>query len=199
MLLAVELIIDHAVLGLPQALNDDLLAVSGGDAAELHALHGDVDDAAQLVLGGHVLGLLQRDLGAGVLHLLHDLLLDEHLQILLLLVHVHDDVLHALVVPLIGSGQRLNDLAHHKALGDTAFLFQHRQCGEDLITFHGCFSFYSSSDSRIRIPRAGAPAPPRSFRTAPAPRRPCPAAPRRPHSPPAYRRTPCARPCSGRS
>ena len=135
-LLAVELIVDHAVLGLAQTLNDDLLAVAGGDTAELHALHGDVDDAAQLVLGGQPLGLLQRDLGAGVLHLLHDLLLDEHLQILLLLVHVHDDVLHALVIPLIGGGQRLNDLAHHKALGNTAFLFQHRQRGEDLITFH---------------------------------------------------------------
>ena len=51
MLFAAPLVIDHAVLGLPQALDDDLLAVAGGDAAELHGLHGEIHHAAQLILG----------------------------------------------------------------------------------------------------------------------------------------------------
>ena len=55
-LLAAPLVVDHAVLGLPQTLNDDLLAVAGGDAAELHGLHGEIHHAAQLILGGDTLG-----------------------------------------------------------------------------------------------------------------------------------------------
>ena len=135
-LLAAPLVIDHAVLGLPQALNDDLLAVAGGDTAELHVLHREVHHTAQLVLGADMAGLLQRDLVGGVHDLLHDLLLDVHPQVVLLLVHVHDHVLHALVIPLIGGGQGLNDLAHHKVLGDAPFLLQHSQRCENLITFH---------------------------------------------------------------
>ena len=136
MLLGVELVVDHAPLGLPEALDDDLLAVSGGDAPELHVVHGDVHHAAQVhpaVLGP---GFVHAHLGAGVLHFLYDLLLDVHPQVLLGLVHVHDHVLHALVVLLIGGGQRLDDLLHHKGGRDATLLLQHIQRGKNFITFH---------------------------------------------------------------
>ena len=149
MLLGVKLVIDHAVLGLAQTLNDDLLAVAGGDTTELHVLHGQIHDAAQLMLGAEALGLLQRYLGAGVLHHLHDLLLYVHLQLLLLLVHIHDDVLHALMVALVSSGQGLNDLAHHKGLGNAALFFQHCQCHKDLFTLHCQFSLFYSVPYRF--------------------------------------------------
>ena len=135
-LLGAPLVIDHAVLGLPQALNDDLLAVAGGNAAEFHVFHRQVHHAAQLVLGTEPAGLLQRDLGTGILHLFHDLLLHIHPQVVLFLVHVHDHVLHALVIPLIGGGQGLNDLAHHEVLRNPPFLLQHSQRRKNLITFH---------------------------------------------------------------
>ena len=160
MLLGAPLVIDHAMLGFPQALNDDLLAVAGGNAAEFHVFHRQVHHAAQLVLGAELAGLLQRDLGAGVLHLFHDLLLHIHPQVVLFLVHVHDHVLHALVIPLIlvhihdnifhalvialvSGGQGLNDLAHHEVLGNTPFLLQHSQRRKNLFTFHDLFSSLS--------------------------------------------------------
>ena len=52
-LLGVELVIDHAPLGLPEALDNDLLAVAGGDAAELRVVHRDVHHVADLVPGGN--------------------------------------------------------------------------------------------------------------------------------------------------
>ena len=134
--LGVVFVVDHAGFGLAQALNDDLLAVSGGDAAELHRVHGEIDDVADAVLGGDGPRILQRDLRAGLLNLLHDLLLDVHLQILLRLVHVHIDVFDAGMILLVGGGKRLDDLIHHKVLWDTALLFQHRERGEDFIAFH---------------------------------------------------------------
>ena len=198
-LLGVELVIDHAVLRLAQALDDHLLAVAGGDTAEFHVLHRDVHHAAQLILGAALAGVLQRDLVGGIHDLLHDLLLDVHPQIVLVFVHVHDHILHALVIPLIGGGQSLNDLAHHEVLGDAPFLLQHGQRRENLITFHDLNSFYLKRNLLIKALPAGAPAPPRPFQTVPALRRPYPAAPRRPRSLPAFRQTPSGRPGSYRS
>ena len=142
MLLGVELVIDHAVLGLTQTLNDDLLTVAGGDAAEFHIFHRNIHHAAQLVPGAALFGVLQRDLVGGIHDLLHDLLLHVHAQVVLVLVHVHDHVLHALVIPLIGGGQGLNDLAHHEVLGNAPFLLQHSQRRKNLVTFHDLNSFY---------------------------------------------------------
>ena len=143
MLLGVELVVDHAALGLPQALDDDLLAVAGGDAAKLRVVHGDIDDIADLVLGGNGLGLRQGHLveGVHIVLFVHHVFLDEHLQRLAGLVHVHDDVLHAVVVPLIGGDNGLNDLFHHKGLGNAPLLFQQSQGGEDLRGIHACGFF----------------------------------------------------------
>ena len=133
MLLGVELIIHLAPLGLPQALDDDLLAVACCDAAELHRVHRDVHDVAHLVLGGEPLGLLNGHLvgGVHVVLFLHHVFLDEHLQVLVCLVHIHDDVLHIRVVPLVGGGEGLDNLLHHEGLGDAPLLLQQSQCRED--------------------------------------------------------------------
>ena len=72
-------------------------------------------------------------------------LLDVHLQILLLLVHVYHHVLHALVVTLVGGGQRLNDLAHHEALGNAPLLFQHGKRRKNFVTLHVVSPYIKSS------------------------------------------------------
>ncbi len=84
---------------------------------------------AEMLLGlldGHLVG------GVHVVLLLHHVLLDEHLQVLMLLIHVHDDVFHVRVVPLVGGGEGLDDLIHHEGLGDAPLLFQQSQSREDL-------------------------------------------------------------------
>ena len=67
----------------------------------------------------------------------------------MLLVHVHDDVLHAVVVPLVGGGDGLNDFVHHKGLGDVALLFQQLQRGKNLRGVHagGFFLLLASHGS----------------------------------------------------
>ena len=137
-LLGAPLVIDHAVLRLPQALDNDLLAVAGSDAAKLRVVHGDVHHVADLVSGGNGLGLLNGDLveGVHIVLLRHHVLLHVHLQPLMFLIHVHNDVFHVLVVPLVGGGDSLDDLIHHEGLGDAPFLFQHSQSCEDLRDVH---------------------------------------------------------------
>ena len=80
MLLGVELVIHHAALRFPEALDNDLLAVAGSDAAKLRVVHRDVHHVADLVFGGNGLGLLNGDLVEGV----HIVLLRHHV-----LLHVH--------------------------------------------------------------------------------------------------------------
>ena len=199
MLLGVVLLIDHAALGLAQALDDDLLAVAGGDAAELDVIDRKIDDAAHLVLGGELLRVLERHLRAGVLDLFDNLLLHIHLQIALCLVHVHDHVLHALVVALVGGGECLHDLIHHKGLGNAALLFEHCKGGKDFIAFHGnkLLIIYDkvvvvrsrNGDARARSPAFQSAA----FRCRRS------GSQRRCHSPRAHRKTPCARRAACRS
>ena len=101
MLLGVVFVVDHAALGFAQALDDDLLAVARGDAAEFDVVDGNVDDIADIVLGGDGLRVIEAHLRAGVLDLIHDFLLHEHLELALALVHIDHDVFHALVVALV--------------------------------------------------------------------------------------------------
>ena len=147
-LFGVELVIHHAALCLTQALDDDLLAVAGGDAAKLGVIHGDVHDIADLILGGQSLGLGQGHLveGIHIILFVHHVLLDVHLQGLVLLIHIHDHVLHALVVTLVGGGDGLDDLVHHEGLGNVALFLQHGQGGEDLRAVHanGFFLLFAS-------------------------------------------------------
>ena len=135
-LLGIELVIDHTVFGLPQALDNDLLAIAGGNAAEVHIFHRKAHGVTHMVLGGNGFCLLGGYFGGGVFHFLHHGFFHEHLQVMLLLVDVHHHVLHVLMIPLIGGDKSLHDLLQHKILGDAAFFFQQRQCGKDFFTFH---------------------------------------------------------------
>ena len=54
MLLGVELIVDHAPLGLADALDDNLTGGLGGDAAEILGLDLDADHVAELGVGSIV-------------------------------------------------------------------------------------------------------------------------------------------------
>ena len=131
MLLGVELVIDHAALRFPHALDDDLAGGLGGDAAKIAGLDLDAQHIAQLRPGQRGPGLLQAHLGAGVIHLLHHILFDEHAHGAQLFVGVHGHVIpHALVVPLVGRDQRLGDLLDHIGLGDALLLFDHTDRGE---------------------------------------------------------------------
>ena len=202
-LLAGELVVDHIALGFFQALDDDLLSVAGGDAAEIHVVHGDADGLAHADGTGDGLGVGAGDLAAGILHLVHHGFLEIHLQCPLFLVHAHDHVFRVRVVVLIGVDQGLGDFFHHIVLRNAFFFFQHIQCCKDLFDFHAFFRLLflfthlvlcPLQAASIKDPRAGAPGRPPLFQNA-AFRRPRPAAPRRPHNRPDCRRIPCARPC----
>ena len=150
MLLGVELIVHHAPLRLPESLDDDLLAIARGNAAKLHLIYRNVDYIADLIPGGNGPGLVQGHLveGVHVVLLVHHGLADEHAELLVDLVRLHDDVLlfHVLVVPLVGGGDGLNDLFQHGRLGDAPLLFQQVQRREDLPGVHagGFFLLFAS-------------------------------------------------------
>ena len=64
--LELNIVVDHAVLGLPHALDDDLPGRLGGDAAEVPGLDLDADHVAALGGGQALAGLGQGDFGGGV-------------------------------------------------------------------------------------------------------------------------------------
>ena len=143
-LLGGELIIDHAPLGLAHTLDDHLAGGLGGDAAEVTGLDLDADHVAQLGLGQLGAGHLQAHLGAGVVDLLHHVLLDEHADGTLLLVGLHADVVaHAFVIPLVGGHQSLGDLLQHIGLGNALFLLNQVDGGKKLhpVQFIGLLRF----------------------------------------------------------
>ena len=121
---------------------------------------------AQLGLGQLIPGHLQAHLGAGVIHLLHHVLLDEHAHGALLLVGLHRHVVpRALVIPLVGGDQGLGDLLQHVGLGDALLLLNQVDGGEKLrpVQLVGLLRFgvllrhnrsISSLVSRGRAPRA---------------------------------------------
>ena len=157
MLFGVELVVDLAPLGFPETLDDDLFAVSRGDAAKLHLVHGDVHHVPDFIPGGNGLGLLQGHLveGVHIVLLVHHGFADEHTKLLADLVRLHHDVFlfHILVVPLIGRGDGLDHFFQHGLLGDTALLLQKLQGGEDLPGVHagGFFLLFASHRCRFSL------------------------------------------------
>ena len=145
-LLGGELVVNHPLLGLPHTLDNDLAGGLGGDAAKGPGLDLYAQHVAQLSLGQLGLGLLQGHLGVRIVHGLHHVLLDVHLDLGLLLVKVHHHVVgDALMVPLIGGHQSLGDLVQHIALGDALLLLDEVDGGKKLLAVQlnglggGCF------------------------------------------------------------
>ena len=132
-LLGGELVVDHPPLGLPHTLDDHLAGGLGGDAAEIAGAHLDADDVAKLGVGQLLPCHLEAHLGAGVVDLLHHVLLDEHAHGTGLLVGLHGHVVpRALVVPLVGGHQGLGDFLQHVGLGDTLLLLNQVDGGKEL-------------------------------------------------------------------
>ena len=133
-LLGGELVIDHPLLRLPDSLNDDLAGSLGGDAAEVLGLDLNADGVPQLHSGQGQAGLLQADLSARIVHLLHHLFFQEHADHSGLLVGLHGQVVtHPLVVPAVGGDQGLGDLFHHIALFDALLLLDLGDGGKKLL------------------------------------------------------------------
>ena len=133
-LLGGELVVHHALLSLPDALDDDLPGGLSGDAAKALGLDLDADHVPQLGAGEGGLGLGQADLAGGVVHLLHHVLFQEHPDGVGLRIGVyHQVVAHALVVPPVGGHQRLGDLFHHVAGLDALFLLDLSDGGKKLL------------------------------------------------------------------
>ena len=129
MLLGGELLINDAPLGLADALNDDLLCGLGGDAAELLGLHRHADHVAHLGPAADLLGSFQNDLMAGVLNLIHDELVDIHVNPLLVLIQNDLHIVLTLRVVAAESGQHsLFDFVIHIGLGYALFRLDIRNC-----------------------------------------------------------------------
>ena len=128
-LLGGELLVDDAPFRLANALRDDLLGLLGSDTAELLGLHRDIHGLAQFGAAADLLGSLQVDLMAGILHLVHHGLGDIHLDAGLLLIQIDGDVVLALRIVLPESGQHgLLDLVVHITAGNAFFLFDGLDC-----------------------------------------------------------------------
>ena len=129
MFLGGELLIDNAPLGLADALDDDLLGSLGGDAAKLLGLHRHADHIAHLGPAADLLGSFQNDLMAGVLNLIHDELVDIHVNPLLVLIQNDLHIVLALRVVTAESGQHsLLDFVIHIGLGYALFSLDIRNC-----------------------------------------------------------------------
>ena len=127
--LALHLGVHLAALGLLEALADDVLSRLRGDAPEVLCLERDGVFIARLAAFLFLLGLLQRDLGSGVLHFLDDGLNDDgHVFILDLVVLLH------------GDHDGVFDFFQQVIGGQAAFLFQHGQCFKKF-----CVHFFQSS------------------------------------------------------
>ena len=136
-LFGAELVVDHPLFRLPDALDDDLPGGLGGDAAEGPCLDLYAHRVAQLGLGQGAAGLLQADLHGGVIHLLHDLLFQKQTDGAVRLVGLNDQVVpHALVVPAVGGQQGLGHLFHHIAGLNAFFLLNLMNGLKEFLAIH---------------------------------------------------------------
>ena len=115
-------------LTLAQALTDDVLCGLGSNAAKLLGLEGRDHALADLVALADLLGILQADLGVGILDLLHDVTQQAGTERAKLGVNVHNDIVVLdLVVLLDRNDDGRLDLVDQVVLGQAALLFQCRK------------------------------------------------------------------------
>ena len=118
----------QVALTLAQALTDDVLCGLGSNAAKFLGLEGRDHALADLVALADLLGILQADLGVGVLDLLHDVTQQAGTERTELGVNVHNDIVVLdLVVLLDRNDDGRLDLVDQVVLGQAALLFQCRK------------------------------------------------------------------------
>ena len=128
-----KLVIDHAALGLANALDDDLLGRARGDAAEFLGVHRDADLHAGLRFLVIFLRLGLRHLDRGVFYLLHDVGDDEHLHLLRVLVDLDDRVVGGVgMLAAEGRQDGLVYLVEHILAGNTLLPFNILNSAEEL-------------------------------------------------------------------
>ena len=132
-----ELVVNHPLLRLADTLDDYLPGGLGGDAAEGPCLHLHTHRVAQLGPGQGAPGLLQADLGGGVVNLLHDFLFQIQADGIGGLVGLYKQVIpHPLVVPAVGRQQGLGHLLHHVARLNALFLLNLMDGLKKLLAVH---------------------------------------------------------------
>lgn len=118
----------QVALTLAQALTDDVLCGLGSNTAKLLGLEGRDHALTDLVALADLLGILQADLGVGVLDLLHDVTQQAGTERAELGVNVHNDIVVLdLVVLLDRNDDGCLDLVDQVVLGQAALLFQCRK------------------------------------------------------------------------
>ena len=138
--LGLHLAVQLAALGLADALTDDVLCGLGGDAAELLGLEGGHHTLAHLIGLADGVGLLQAQLGVGVLHLFHHVLHQVHREAPVQRVDLHQNVLVLhLVVLLDGDDDGSLDLLDQVFGGEAALLAKHVQGLKKLCVHFFCF------------------------------------------------------------
>ena len=128
-LLGIEFFINHAALRLADALNDDLLCSLRRDAAELLGLDRDADHVADLGALADAVRRLLADLNIRVDDARDDRLLDDHLDLLFVL--VENDLHIVLAVGRVLAERRqhgLTDLLIHIFARNTFFFFDICNC-----------------------------------------------------------------------
>ena len=117
----------QALFGLPDALMDGGFGSLRRNAPELFGVKGDLQHLpcgdAGLVFGG----VLHADLGGGVLHLLHNVLAQRHIEPAGFGVDLHHAVFAVEGVLLDGLADGSLDLFDHVIHRDALFVFQHLQ------------------------------------------------------------------------
>ena len=115
----------QVALALAQALTDDVLCGLGSNTAKFLGLEGRDHALADLVALTDLLGILQADLGVGVLDLLHDVTQQAGAESAQFRVDINDDVVVLdLVVLLDRDDDGCLDLFDQVVRGQAAFLFQ---------------------------------------------------------------------------
>ena len=131
LLLLEILVVNHAALFFPDLLQDHVLGILSGNAAELPGLDLHVQDIAHLGLLGEFPGILQGDLQYGIFHIvlcLHHFLLHIAQEVSGLTVDLYPDIVRLAEMILAGGHQRVFYSFKQCLLADLLLLLQNVQC-----------------------------------------------------------------------
>ena len=124
------------VLGLSYRLAEDMLALLGGDTADLFGLKLDLDYVACYGVLLEALSLLNGDVLIGVGDLAHDVLTHEHADLLILLVYLAKNDILIVVIPLYRRDYGSLYALEQSALGDVLLFAQQSDCLKKFAVIH---------------------------------------------------------------